>query len=215
MSKEEGQTGSCRCRPMTLDDLDRVVVLHLSTFPGFFLSFMGSRFLREFYRATLEDPGSLALVAQDDRQDLLGFVVGHIEPQGSYRRLLFRRGWAFGMVSVLPVIRRPKILPRLLRAVWYRGNPPEEIGGALLASLAVTPHKQGRGLGKLLVSSFVSECQSRGAAYVYLTTDRDDNPSVNSFYRKLGWTLDRELMTPEGRWLNRFRYDWPLPSGQE
>lgn len=197
---------------MRAEDLDCVVDIHLTAFPGFFLTFMGRRFLREFYRGTVEDSASLALVAEGVRQDLLGFVVGHLEPEGFYRRLLLRRGWAFALASLSALCRRPKILPRVVRALGYRGNPPEEKGGALLASLAVAADRQSRGVGQLLVGRFLTECRNRGATYVYLTTDRDGNDLVNRFYRNNGWTLDREYRTPEGRWLNRFRYSFPLPS---
>jgi GNAT superfamily N-acetyltransferase len=193
---------------MTLQDLKQVVRIHLEAFPGFFLSFLGPRFLAEFYRGTVEDSSSLALVAEDERGELVGFVAGHLEPGGFYRRLALRRGWAFGIASLAALVRRPIILPRLVRALWYRGNPPEENGGALLASLAVSVHRQARGVGRLLTQAFVEKCRNRGASYVYLTTDRDGNETVNNFYQKNGWALDKEYATPEGRMLNRYCYHW-------
>jgi dTDP-4-amino-4,6-dideoxygalactose transaminase/GNAT superfamily N-acetyltransferase len=197
---------------MAPGDIGRVVEIHVASFPGFFLSFLGPGFLREFYRGTLNDPASLALVAVDGPGRIAGFVAGHVEPSGFYRRLVMRRGWAFAMASIGPVLRRPAIIPRLFRATTYRGGTPATPGGALLASLAVHPERQALGAGKLLVCRFAEECFRRGATYIYLTTDRLHNDAVNQFYQSLGWKIETEVVTPEGRALNLYTYFKPADS---
>ena len=209
MGSGEAESGLLACRPMAPGDLGRVVEIHLVSFPGFFLSFLGPRFLREFYRGTVNDTASLALVAVDRLGRVAGFVAGHMDPPGFYKRLLLRRGWAIAMASIGPVLRRPSIIPRLFRAIKYRGGPPATPGGALLASLAVHPEMQAAGAGKLLVRRFAEECFRRGATYIYLTTDRNHNDAVNQFYQSLGWKIETEVVTPEGRALNLFIYSKP------
>jgi ribosomal protein S18 acetylase RimI-like enzyme len=188
-------------------DVDRVVDIHLASFLQSFLSFLGPRFLREFYRATLEDESGLAFVAVNDAGNRVGFVAGQLRPHQFYRRLLVRRCWAFALASAVPALRRPSIIPRLLRALTYRGNTPRQSGGALLASLAVDPASQGKGAAKLLVRSFLAECRRRGASYACLTTDREGNKAVNNLYQRLGWKLDQQFVTPEGRWMSRYIHD--------
>jgi len=212
MGSGEAESGLLACRPMAPADISRVVEIHLASFPSFFLSFLGPRFLREFYRGTLNDPASFALVAVDRPGRIAGFVAGHVEPSGFYKRLLMRRGWAFAMASIGPVLRRPSIIPRLFRAMRYRGGTPATPGGALLASLAVHPEMQAVGAGKLLVRRFAEECFRRGAAYIYLTTDREHNDAVNQFYQSLGWKIETEVVTAEGRALNVYTYFKPVDS---
>ncbi|MEI6197671.1 MAG: hypothetical protein WCS42_25435, partial [Verrucomicrobiota bacterium] len=103
--------------------VDSVVELHLRAFPDFFLSFLGPRFLREFYFAFLTDPVGMAFVACGRDGQVLGAVVGPLNPRGFFGRLLRRRWWAFCVASMSALLRRPSCLPRLLRAVFYRGEP--------------------------------------------------------------------------------------------
>lgn len=209
MGSGEVESELSACRLMAPGDINRVVEIHLASFPGFFLTFLGRRFLREFYRGTLNDPASLALVAVDRPGRIAGFVAGQVEPSGFYKRLLMRRGWAFAVASIGPVFRKPSIIPRLFRAMNYRGGSPATPGGALLVSLAVHPEMQALGAGKLLVRRFAEECFRRGAAYIYLVTDREHNDAVNRFYQSLGWKIETEMATPEGRALNLYTYFRP------
>ena len=68
-----------------------------------------------------------------------------------------------------------------------------------LYSIGVLPSLQGTGAGRKLVAAFLEEARSRGCGRVFLTTDRDGNDAVNEFYRKMGFRVEREYTTPEGR----------------
>lgn len=189
-------------------DVEAAVRIHLEGFPSFFLSFLGSRFLREFYRSFLADPVGMALVACDPAGEVLGVVVGCMDPRGYFTRLLRRRWWSFCLASLGAVARRPSCVPRLFRAVRYRGEAPSGPVRALLSSIVVSPAAQGRGVGKLLIRAWVEEGRRRGASGCYLTTDADGNEAVNSFYQKTGWVLESSYVTREGRRMNRYVLDW-------
>ena len=88
-------------RPMRLADVESVVRIHLSSFAGFFLSFMGPRFLREFYKATLLDESGLALVSTQ-ADGIAGFAVGTTEPVGFYRRIILNNWNLFLAASFIP-----------------------------------------------------------------------------------------------------------------
>ena len=66
------------------------------------------------------------------------------------------------------------------------------------------PELQGTGAGKKLVLAFLEEAKLRGCKRVFLTTDRDSNEVVNTFYTKLGFVLERHFVTPEGRRMNEY-----------
>jgi GNAT superfamily N-acetyltransferase len=191
--------------------LDAVVDIHLRAFPSFFLSFLGPRFLREFYANFVHDPCGIAFVAREGER-LLGAVVGAEHAAGFYKRLLAKRWWAFCFASLNALRRRPLIGLRLVRAVLYRGDVPRGVSGALFSSIAVSPEAQGLGVGRLLVARWLSEAKRRGVSACYLTTDAERNNAVNRFYVQGGWKLDSVIRTPEGRKMNRYVYSF---AGQE
>jgi GNAT superfamily N-acetyltransferase len=189
------------------DRIEDVVSVHLKAFPGFFLSFLGKRFLSEFYKSFMEDSQGIGFVAQGDNEEILGVVVGALNPEGYFKRLLKRRWWEFGVASVNAILRKPSSIPRLVRAMFYRGDAPTGQKRALLSSIAVTPDAQGKGIGKLLVSRWVEEAVYRGSKGCYLTTDAENNELVKSFYESLGWKMGGSYVTPGGRRMNRYVFD--------
>jgi ribosomal protein S18 acetylase RimI-like enzyme len=191
-------------------DLKTVVRIHLSSFPGFFLSFLGPRFLELFYRSFLEDPAGIGFVVTDENGYILGSVVGPLVPEGYFKRLLKRRWWKFCLASSSAIARRPWIISRLLRALWYRGDAPESdnVPRALLSSIAVAPEAQGRGVGQALVEAWLFEVRRRGGQGAFLTTDAEGNDAVNAFYLRQRWKLDSFYTTAQGRCMNRYIYDF-------
>jgi len=197
-----------KIQPLAHEHLEAVVQLHLDAFPSFFLSFLGPRFLREFYNSFLYDPQGIAYVACDEQGRILGAVVGSLDPHGYFKRLLKRRWWAFALASLRCVSRRPSDAPRLFRAIFYRGESPPGPVRALLSSIAILPAARGRGVGRALVLCWVEEAKRRGAPGCYLTTDAVENHTVNAFYKALNWKLEHTYTTREGRRMNRCTLDW-------
>jgi hypothetical protein len=54
----------------------------------------------------------------------------------------------------------------------------------------------------------VGEIQRRGLVGCYLTTDADGNEAVNKFYQNLGWRVESSYVTPQGRRMHRYVYDF-------
>jgi len=187
----------------------------MRAFPAFFLTFLGRGFLREFYGSFSGNPEGIGFVAADgDSGRVIGVVVGPVKPAGYFKRLLVRRWWAFCLHSAAAVLKRPTIVPRLVRAVVYRGDAPEQgPERALLSSIAVDPEVQRSGAGRRLVQVFLDEAAQRGCPGVYLTTDRVDNDAVNAFYERLGWRVEGTFATPQGRQMNRYIFDFPADDG--
>lgn len=180
---------------MLIEDVDAVTAVHLAAFPGFFLSFLGPRFLRELYRAIVAHEESIAFVAVDGAR-VIGFVAGS-GSGGFYRSAARRRWFRFALASAGALLRKPSIAPRLLRALYAPPRTSSE--GALLMSLAVDPAIRRSGAGRLLTRAFVDRARERGASAVVLTTDRVGNDAVNAFYRDQGFSVAAEYVTPEGR----------------
>lgn len=188
---------------MEMRHTDDVVSIHLRSFPGFFLTFLGPCFLRLLYSEIIAIPDSVALVALENEQ-VVGFVAGVTQQSNFYGQLARRRLFAFAHASLSAAIRRPSIIPRLFRALNYSRSSQEAVAQAQLMSIAVSPDAVGKGIGQQLVKVFLDEMQAQGISSVSLTTDRVNNERVNSFYQKLGFELARTYVTPEGRAMNEY-----------
>jgi colanic acid biosynthesis glycosyl transferase WcaI len=194
---------------MSKADIKSIVDVHMKSFPDFFLTFLGPSFLKEFYGSFLIDKEGVGFVAKSsENQNVIGVIVGPVIPDGYFKRLLKRRWWAFCLASISAVIKKPTVIKRLFRAVFYRGQAPEGNPRSLLSSLAVDPDIQGKGVGRMLVSHWIQEVQKRGSKGCFLTTDAEGNEGVNAFYQKLGWQVESNYTTPEGRRMNRYVLDF-------
>ena len=196
---------------MSLDPrhLDPVVELHMRAFSDFFLTFLGPRFLKEFYAAFFQEHSGIAFIAEEEHSGrVLGVVAGTLHPQGFFNRLLKRRWWAFCLASAAALLSRPRIAPRLFRALFYRGAPPPGPQRTLLSSIAVAPDAKRIGLGHALLDHWMRSVQNRGSIGCYLITDAISNDTANLFYQHSGWKSDCSFVTPEGRKMYRYVIDF-------
>jgi ribosomal protein S18 acetylase RimI-like enzyme len=173
---------------------------------AFFLTFLGPRFLSELYLGILDDPTGFAYVNIDAGR-VTGFVAGTSEPPDLYSRLLHRRWWRFALSALIPALKNPLIIPRLLRAVRKPRDVLNQPETGTLMSVAVAPEAQGQGMGQVLVKAFLEEAARRGLKHIDLTTDKNNNLSVNQFYRHMGFRVFRTFITPEGREMNEYVMD--------
>jgi ribosomal protein S18 acetylase RimI-like enzyme len=188
-------------REMVETDVPTVADIHVRGFPGFFLTFLGGRFLRQLYLAIVADPSGIAFVF-DEGRGIAGFVAGSSDASGLYSRLLRGRWWAFAAAALPAAIRRPTIVPRLVRALAKPHAEMRPPGTGMLMSLCVDPGAQRGGVGKSLVEAFLGEARRRGLHSVVLDTDAEGNDAVNAFYGRQGFVLVRRFRTPEGREMN-------------
>ena len=181
-----------------------VVLVHISSFPDFFLSELGSKFLFLFYSRIVEASEGIAFVYLNDSGIPTGFVAGTSNPRGFYSRLLKRDWLAFALAAIPTVLRKPAIIGRVARAVFHPSDNPVGNDLAGLFSIGVLPEQQRTGVGKKLVQAFLKESKRRGCNRVFLTTDQDHNDAVNAFYVKHGFSVKRRFVTPEGRRMNEY-----------
>jgi ribosomal protein S18 acetylase RimI-like enzyme len=200
----KGLHKSILVRPSTPAEIDAMVNVHLRSFPGFFLTFLGRKFLKQLYQSILTDPSGIVWIVKEE-DCLLGFVAGTLEPAGFYSRLIKGRIWGFASASIRPLLRRPGIFFRLWRALRKPAESKAiQKGTALLMSIAVDPTAQNQGVGKMLTKTFCDECVRQGALRVCLTTDQHGNDQGNRFYARMGFVLTRTFVTQEGRPMNEY-----------
>jgi ribosomal protein S18 acetylase RimI-like enzyme len=185
-------------RPVMESEVEAVVEIHITTFPGFFLSFLGRDFLALLYRSIQAAPEGVVLVATGE-EGIQGFAAGVTSQKSFYQRLVRTQWWRFAMSALSAAIRRPSVIPRLLRALRRSSEAERSAAAAALMSIGVRPDSEGKGIGSLLIESFCREMAARGVTDVCLTTDRDDNARANRFYERHGFHVSHSFVTPEGR----------------
>jgi ribosomal protein S18 acetylase RimI-like enzyme len=190
-------------------DTYMIVDVHLQSFPAFFLSLLGRRFLTLLYEQMRRDNESVVLVAASPH-GIEGFVAGVLQQDSFYRRLIERKKWSFAFAALAAATQRPAIIPRLIRALKRPAESQQSSAKACLMSIAVRPEAAGQGIGQQLVKAFCAELAACGVAAVCLTTDRDQNERVNRFYRQLGFQLSSTFVTPEGREMNEYVISLPM-----
>jgi len=149
--------------PLGKADPEPLARLHREAFPGFFLSSRGEPFLVQFYRGFLDDDTAVTVVARASDGTVLGAAVGTTHPAGFFGRLLRRRLVGFATASARAALRDPRRIPRLLRAVRYRGDTAGEHDGALLSSICMDPVAQRSGVGRRLLTAWLDGTAERGA----------------------------------------------------
>ncbi|HMB22272.1 MAG TPA: GNAT family N-acetyltransferase, partial [Anaerolineales bacterium] len=193
-------------RRMVPLDLESVVSIHLSSFQGFFLSFMGASFLRVFYRAVLFDEGNISFVSESGGH-IVGFVVGTTKPYGFYKRVVMRYWCQLMIAAIVPVIRQPVTLLRLMRRLGVVSEMDRGQSEVLLMSIAVSPSGQNLGIGTQLIDAFIAEAKRRGISAISLTTDKINNEQANQFYFRRGFKCSSSFTTAEGRQMNEYRME--------
>lgn len=182
-----------KVRNATYADVERIVDIHINAFEGFFLTFLGRKFLRLLYAGFI-DKGLLRIAVVDS--NIMGFSAGTDQPDAFFSNLRREKWLSFFLAASPSLIKKPSlVIKKLYGAIFYKGDSVERLDHSfLLSSLAVAPHSEGKGIGKFLIndlSKVLSE--KKTTKTVYLITDKNENCSVLGFYNKCGFSIESEL----------------------
>lgn len=195
------------------DDIPQLAQAHLQAFEGFYMTKLGTGFLKEYYRSVFEYDGGILLVASTgNHAALAGFAVGFIDSPAFYRWLRSRR-MRLALATVPGLLRDPRLCLRLFQSSGRVRRESQGEGTARdceLASLGVLPSCQGNGVGRLLVQAFLTRSRKMGADRVSLTTDAQDNNRVKHFYQSLGFRLGAPYPAEGGRWMHHCEYSFSM-----
>ena len=186
--------------------VNEVVHIHMQSFSGFFLTFLGEGFLRQLYKGFIEHKGSGLIVAVNDADKIVGFLAYSDDLSGFYKYLIKRHLISFAWYAGLGFLRRPKIFFRLIRAFSYSGEAKKDENYIELSSIGVLPETEGTGIGSKLISTLKKKLVTGTYAYIKLETDAEKNEGANHFYQKNGFLLTNIYETQEGRKMNEYRF---------
>lgn len=187
------------------DTINDIVSIHLSTFTGFFLTFMGRGFLNVMYRSYTEYSNSGIFVAFEEEKPV-GFLAYSGDLSGLYKYMIKKRLISFGWYSLGAFFRKPTVFIRLVRAFLKPGETKREEKYVELASIGVDPNVKSKGIGSQLIDALKVQVDFNEYAYITLETDAVNNEGANQFYKKNGFVFEREFETNESRKMFEYRY---------
>jgi ribosomal protein S18 acetylase RimI-like enzyme len=179
-------------RRLTKTDVTEITKIHLKAFEGFFLSILGEGFLNFYYSCFLNDKNGFGIGVFDIDGTLAGFSVVTIHSKGFNRKLIINNFFKFLKIGIILLLTKPRALLRLLRNLT-KGNSKtstEDNGDyAELFSIGVDPHRQGLGIGKILLTEVEKSVCERGCHQITLTTDFFNNTKTIDFYKNMGYKV--------------------------
>ncbi len=216
-------TGAVRIRSLVGADLAEASALHREILDMEFLVRCGPRFMRAYYRAWVEAPGAISLVARDEDGELLGVVLGATDPATHVRAMVRHHGAGLAARLALYTAGHPALARELLvtRARRYVGGLARLVASRLVRAPAssrgpagprvgeithvlVRAERQGAGVGRALLDAAVATGRAAGLDELVLVTPPD--LAAGGFYRHLGWRADGEMTSRSGEPFVRYRY---------
>lgn len=190
-----------------------------------FLARCGPAFLRRYHQAWIQAPAAIGLAAVDADDEVVGVLLGAVDPAVHVAAMARRHGAALGVRLIVAAAGRPRlardlvatrarryarglwrtlIRPRLVAAPTTGEGPGRLPGIGEITHLLVAPSQQGGGVGRALVTAAVDEARRAGLEELVLVTPPD--LQARGFYERLGWAADGEVTSRSGETFVRYRY---------
>ena len=185
--------------------INEIVTIHLNTFTGFFLTFMGRGFLKQMYQSYCDYDESGLLVAEEDGK-ALGFLAFSSNFSGLYKFMIKTRLIKFGWYSIGAFFRRPSAFMHIISAFLKPGEAKREEKYVELSSIGVDPNVKSKGIGSKLIDALKDNVDFNKFASINLETDAVDNEGAIHFYEKNGFVRERMFETDEGRKMYEYRF---------
>ncbi len=173
-------------RKLYPNDAKAIALLHHQSFKGFFLTSLGINFLEVFYRSVLLHRQGLGFGVFKE-SELVGFSLGAQQNTGFYTSVI-KQHWLSLIWSALPKLLNPLKVKRLLSS--FRSPQDSTFTNVpVLLSICVSKNHESKGFGGQLLQIFESDLLKLGHKSLLLSTDADNNVSVNKFYQHNNYTF--------------------------
>ena len=185
-------------------DIEGIVAIHCDAFDGFFLTSLGSGFLKFYYSSFICSKETVALVAEEEGK-VVGFSAATMMCKGFNGRLIKQNLPDFCILSLKLLFTNPRALIRLAKNLTKKGSMVEDDEDyAELYSIGVDSHQQGKGIGKKLLTSTEEAMKEKGVKRLSLTTDYNNNEGAVGFYHSMGYETLYEFVAYPHRKMYRF-----------
>lgn len=212
-------------RTLIRSDLPAAAALHEIVLREEFIARGGRPFLRAYYLGWITSGSDLSLAAVDSAGDLVGVLLGSVDPATHYRRMLRTVGWRLALHLTLHALSHPSFARELVvtRSRRYAGGalraargalqrhpaggpspaPPER--GGEVTHVLVRPDRQGTGVGRSLLSAAAAEARTAGLSSLTLVTPPELADS--GFYDRLGWRRGGSAISRSGEGFVTYELD--------
>lgn len=192
-------------REATLEDISNVVDIHLEAFPRFFLSSLGSGFLKLYYKSILAYKDGVLLVAKKNNE-VIGFAAGSVLSFRFYYQIIRGNFVKYTIRGVGLLLTKPQKLLHVFKNMTKVSSNYNDTGlYSELISIGVNPNVQRSGAGRSLLRKFEEIIASKGGKIVSLTTDYYNNDKALSFYESLGYSVWYDFITYPDRRMFRMQ----------
>jgi ribosomal protein S18 acetylase RimI-like enzyme len=175
-------------KKLNVNDTNQIAELHIKSFRSFFLTSLGKRFLKIFYKSIINHGNGIA-IGIFDGDELMAFAVGTQVKSGFYSDLIKRNFLRMSLAAFPSLLGNPSKGVKLIRSILVQDTTETEIlNSASLLSICVDPARGGGGIGKNILCAFEDAAFAK-SNIISLTTDAIDNDYVNSFYKKNNYKL--------------------------
>jgi len=185
--------------------INETVEVHMNSFKGFFLTFLGKGFLRQLYNGFVEHKDSGLIVVQE-KGVVVGFLAYSQNMSAFYKYLLKKHFISFAFYAFGGFVRKPKVFFRLIRALTYSKEAKREEKYIELSSIGINPDCSNKGIGSKLIDELKESVKGTTAEYIKLETDAENNEKANHFYIKNGFVLHHTYETREKRKMHEYRF---------
>lgn len=172
---------------LCVEDASEMSRIHMEAFSTFFLTSLGRSFLTDFYGAVITTEKGIGIGFFENGK-LGAFAVGAFEKEGFYRKVVRRHSLKLLFSAFPAFLKKPNRAFRILTAFTAQPYDESNKNGAVLLSICVDTPLKGTGVGKLVLNAFEEKIWE-GSSSLYLTTDAENNESVNQFYVSQGYAL--------------------------
>lgn len=185
--------------------INNIVTIHLNTFKGFFLTFMGRGFLNQMYRSYCDHSESGLLVALEDGKEI-AFLAYSTNFNGLYKFMIKTRLIQFGWYSAGAFSRKPSSFMHIIKAFLKPSEAKREEKYVELSSIGVDPVAKNKGVGSFMIDELKKRVDFQKFAYIKLETDAVDNEYAIHFYEKNGFVRERMYEEYNGRKMYEYRF---------
>jgi ribosomal protein S18 acetylase RimI-like enzyme len=171
----------------TKNDIEAIVRVHEAAFPDFFLTQLGTAFLRLYYKSVMNHMDGVLLTCKMDGATI-GLCAGTVLSAGFNKKIIKANLFQFGIETLKLLFSKPKSLIHLMKNMSKEDSSVGDNGEyAELLSIAVDPTVQRSGAGKTMLLDLENEIREKGGKKLSLTTDFENNEKAIGFYKSLGY----------------------------
>lgn len=190
-------------RTATTADVEEIVSIHQKAFPDFFLTSLGTDFLKLYYKSVHTHPRGILLVCENE-SGVIGFCAGTMLSAGFNSSLIKANLLSYIVEGLRVLFMEPVALWHLYKNMSKEDSSIGDKGGyAELLSIGVNPNTQRTGAGRGMLMALEEEVQKRGGAELSLTTDYYENEKAIGFYHSLGYQAWYDFVTYPNRRMYR------------